>query len=76
MAKQKDKTANAAVARVRVAPKRRAAKAPRATKATAKRSARRPLPPKKGFDAMKWCGAFPELAGPTVEIQRRMRDEW
>ncbi len=76
MAKKKDKIVNASAARVRVAPKRRAAKPLGATKATAKRSAHRPLPPKKGFDAMKWCGVLPELAGDSLAIQRQMRDEW
>jgi|GEM_PF-1276830 len=33
-------------------------------------------PPKKLFDAMKWCGILPELAGDSLKIQRKLRDEW
>ena len=82
MAKRKIKSVDLVKARVRVAPKRtpKAKHAPaskRAAKTTAptKRTAAK-QPPKKLFDAMKWCGILPELAGNSLAIQRRMRDEW
>jgi hypothetical protein len=33
-------------------------------------------PKGKVFDAYKWFGSMPELAGDTLEIQRKMRGEW
>ncbi len=35
-----------------------------------------PVPPRKLFDAKKWLGVLPELAGNSLTIQRRMRNEW
>jgi len=77
MAKQKSKAASAAKAKVRVAPKKRST----SSKCASKRSARTKRtageqPPQKLFDAMKWCGILPELAGDSLAIQRQMRDEW
>jgi len=63
---KKNKPVNASTARVRPAPKR---------KARAKRG-KHEGPPQKLFDAMKWCGILPELAGDSLKIQRQMRDEW
>ncbi len=62
--------------RVRVASMRRAVKKAAAPKPSTKRATKKLLPPKKGFDAMKWCGVLPELAGDSLSIQRQMRDEW
>lgn len=77
MAKKKDKIANASKARVRVSPKKRTAAARRTSKggAHAKRISVKE-PPSRAFDAMKWCGILPELAGDSLTIQRQMRDEW
>jgi hypothetical protein len=75
---KKNKPLNASIARVRVAPKKRSGSAKkRAAKAgpRTKRAASKE-PPRKLFDAKKWFGAFPELAGPTLKIQRQLRDEW
>ncbi len=74
---KKNKPLNATTARVRVAPKKRSAVTKRAVKkgTRTKRSATAE-PPSKLLDAKKWFGAFPELAGPTLKIQRQMRDEW
>ena len=76
MPKKKDKPVNATKARVRVAaPKRAAAKrTARNTRRAGRTKGKQP--PQKLFDAKKWFGAFPELKGPTLTIQRRMRDEW
>lgn len=41
-----------------------------------KKAATKPEPPRKLFDAKKWCGILPELAGDSLKIQRKMRDEW
>ena len=72
---KKGKAANAVKTRARVHVKR--AKRITAKKAGARKKAGDvPVPPRKLFDAKKWLGAFPELAGPTLTIQRRMRDEW
>jgi len=76
MAKQKNKPVNASTARVRVAPKR-PTKVKRATKPPVQRKrAIGKQPPQKLFDAKKWLGVLPELAGDTLSIQRKMRDEW
>lgn len=73
---KKNKPANAVKARARLAGKR-------ATKAVAVKktgSRRKPAdkaqPPQKLFHAKEWFGAFPELAGPTLKVQRQSRDEW
>lgn len=77
MAKQKNKPVNASTARVRVAPKKRTTTAKRAVKSgTRNKRVTAKQPPQKLFDAKKWLGAFPELEGPTLTIQRQMRDEW
>ena len=75
---KKNKPLNASTARVRVAPKKRVAQAKRAAKngSRTKRSVKKAWPANKGYDAMKWCGVLPELAGDSLTIQRRMRDEW
>lgn len=74
---KKNKPLNATTARVRVAPKKRSTSAKRAVKKGARtKRAAGDQPPRKLFDAKKWFGAFPELAGPTLKIQRQMRDEW
>lgn len=44
-------------------------------KSLARRAAPQKATPKL-FDAMMWCGAIPELAGNSLKIQRKMRDEW
>lgn len=74
---KKNKPLNASGARVRIAPKKRSAKAKRSVKSVvhAKRATDK-LPPRKLFDALKWCGILPELAGDSLAIQRQMRDEW
>jgi len=78
MAKQKKQPVNASSARVRVVPKKRAVAAAKRTTKKSTRTKRTTVeePPRKLFDATKWFGAFPELAGPTVKIQRQMLDEW
>lgn len=72
---KKGKTANAVKTRTRVLAKR--AKHSTVKKAGARKKAGdAPEPPRKLFDAKKWLGAFPELAGNSLTIQRRMRNEW
>jgi hypothetical protein len=73
---KKSKPLNATTARARVSPKRRAGRKTSAPKPSSKRTTKKLLPPKQGFDAMKWCGVLPELAGDPLAIQRQMRDEW
>ena len=72
---KKNKPVNAVKARVRISPKRAAKHAPVKKAETRKKGAEKALP-QKLFDAKKWFGAFPDLAGPTLKIQRQMRDEW
>jgi hypothetical protein len=77
MAKKKDKIANASKARVRIASKKRSTTAKRMVKSGVRgKDAILQQPPQQLFDAKNWFGAFPELEGPTLAIQRRMRDEW
>ena len=76
MPKKKDKPVNATKARVRVAAPKRAAAKRTARNTRRAGPAKGKQPPQKLFDAKKWFGAFPELNGPTLTIQRRMRDEW
>ena len=85
MAKKKSSSAEAVKSRARraapkpegsaragkAAPKKRAD-----TSSTRKIKAADIQPPKKLFDAMKWCGVLPELAGDSLKIQRKLRDEW
>ncbi|MBL0045771.1 MAG: hypothetical protein IPP33_15645 [Flavobacteriales bacterium] len=74
---KKNKPLNASTARVRISPKKRSTRATRELKrgARTKRAAGK-QPPRKLFDAMKWCGILPELAGGSLAIQRQMRNEW
>lgn len=72
---KKNKPVNAGTARVRPAPKRKARAIKKVAASRAKRG-KHETPPQKLFDAMKWCGILPELAGDSLKIQRRMRDEW
>ncbi|MBS1768294.1 MAG: hypothetical protein JSS77_01405 [Acidobacteria bacterium] len=72
---KKNKPVNAGTARVRPAPKRKARAIKKVAASRAKRG-KHAAPPQKLFDAMKWFGAFPELAGPTLKVQRQLRDEW
>jgi len=77
MAKKKDKIANASKARVRIAPKKRSTMAKRMVKSGVRgKDTALQQPPQQLFNAKKWFGAFPEVEGPTLAIQRRMRDEW
>ena len=73
---KKSKPLNASTARVRVAPKKRSAVKRAVKNGTRAKRAIGNQPPRKLFDAKKWFGAFPELKGPTLTIQRQMRDEW
>lgn len=70
---KKNKAVNAVKTRARTATKRIKQRA--SAKKTGSRK-KAMAPPQKLFDAKKWFGAFPELAGPTLKIQRQMRDEW
>lgn len=72
---KKNKSVNASTARVRPAPERKTRAGNKVAEPRTKRG-KHEAPPRKLFDAMKWFGAFPELAGPTLKIQRQMRDEW
>jgi hypothetical protein len=73
---EKNKPVNAGTARVRPAPKRKARAIKKVAAAPRAKRGKHEAPPQKLFDAMKWFGAFPELAGPTLKVQRQMRDEW
>ncbi len=73
---KKNNPLHTVTARARVASKHRAVKKAAAPKPSTKRGTKKLLPPKKGFDTMKWCGVLPELAGDSLSIQRQMRDEW
>jgi hypothetical protein len=72
---KKSKPVNAVKERVRAAPKRKRP-SKKATTRTRGAGAKASEPPRRSFDAKQWLGAFPELAGPTLSAQRRMRDEW
>ncbi len=77
MAKKKSSSAEAVKARVRrAAPKKAAPKKLADTTSVREKKAVILQPPKKLFDAMKWCGVLPELAGDSLKIQRKLRDEW
>ncbi|HQW06831.1 MAG: hypothetical protein IPH05_10350 [Flavobacteriales bacterium] len=77
MAKKKSSSAEAVKARARrAAPKKAAPKKGAGTASTRKKKGSQLQPPKKLFDAMKWCGVLPELAGDSLKIQRKLRDEW
>lgn len=69
---KKNKPENAIKARVRISPKR-AAKHASVKKASTRKKEGEKVPLQKLFDAKKWFGAFPDLAGPTLKIQREMR---
>lgn len=72
---KKNKPANAVKTRARLAGKR-ATKAVAVKKVARTKRAAQSEMPRKRFDAMKWCGILPELAGDSLTIQRQMRDEW
>jgi hypothetical protein len=77
MAKKKSRPTEAVKSRARrAAPKKAAPKKQASTTNTRKRKEVTLQPPKKLFDAMKWCGILPELAGDSLKIQRKLRDEW
>ncbi|MBS1940251.1 MAG: hypothetical protein JST38_05185 [Bacteroidetes bacterium] len=72
---KKVKSANAVKTRTRVVAKR--AKRSTVKKAGARKKAGdAPEPPRKLFDAKKWLGVLPELAGDSLTIQRRLRNKW
>ncbi len=72
---KKSKAANAVKTRARVLAKR--AKRITVKKADAhKKAGNDQEPPRKLFDAKKWLGVLPELAGDSLTIQRRLRNEW
>ena len=73
---KKNKPVNAGAARVRPAPKRKARAIKKVAAAPRAKRGKHEGPPQKLFDAMKWCGILPELAGDSLKIQRQMRDEW
>jgi hypothetical protein len=73
---KKNKPANAVKARPRVESKTKKKVSPLKKAVVKTKKAIKEEPPRKLFDAKKWFGAFPELKGPTLTIQRRMRDEW
>jgi hypothetical protein len=77
MAKKKSRPAEAVKSRARrAAPKKAAPKKHAGTTGTRKKKEAAIQPPRKLFDAMKWCGVLPELAGNSLKIQRKLRDEW
>lgn len=77
MAKKKSTPAEAVKSRARrAAPKKAAPKKLADTTRIRKKKAVVLQPPKKLFIATRWFGAFPELKGPTLTIQRQLRDEW
>ena len=71
---RKTKPANAVKARTRAVAKSKVRSVRRKTKKTTANKVDRP--PQKLFDADKWCGVLPELAGDSLTIQRKLRDEW
>ena len=73
---KKNKPANAVKTRARLAGKRATKRVSAKKTGSRKKSVDKAQPPQKLFRAKEWFGAFPELAGPTVKIQRQMRDEW
>ncbi|TXI77932.1 MAG: hypothetical protein E6Q44_12565 [Flavobacteriales bacterium] len=77
MARKKNKPVNASTARVRVAPKKRTTGTKQVrVKSTRSSRTKAGQPPSREFKGRKWFGAFPELAGPTLRIQRQLRNEW
>jgi len=84
MAKKKSKTVDNVKTRARRAvpkakattPAKKTAAKKQASTSTRTKKATVPQPPKKLFDAFKWCGVLPELAGDSLKIQRKLRDEW
>jgi hypothetical protein len=77
MAKKKSRPAEAVKTRARrAAPKKAAPKKETGTASTRKKKEPHLQPPKKLFDALKWCRVLPELAGDSLKIQRKLRDEW
>ena len=77
MAKKKSSSVEAVKSRARRAgPKKAAPKKLADTTSNRKKTETVPQPPKKLFDAMKWCGVLPELAGDSLKIQQKLRDEW
>jgi len=84
MAKKKSKTVDNVKTRARRAvpkakattPAKKTAAKKQASTSTRTKKATVPQPPKKLFTATEWFGAFPELKGPTLTIQRQLRNEW
>lgn len=73
---KKNGSANAVKTRARLVSKRSTKRVSAKKTASRKKPAGKAQPPQKLFHAKEWFGAFPELAGPTVKVQRQMRDEW
>lgn len=73
---KKKKPANAVKTRARLAGKRATKRVSAKKTGSRKKAVDEAQPPQKLFHAKEWFGAFPELAGPTVKVQRQMRDEW
>lgn len=73
---KKSKPADAVKSRARLVGKRATKRVPAKKAGSRKKAADKAQQPQKLFHAKEWFGAFPELVGPTLKVQRQLRGEW